>query len=156
MTPNHFTRRASSPRPYTLRVAPYTTMRIARAAAAAAAALAPLLAGAVDNGLGLTPPMSFSTWNSYELNYNETTIRSLVDTLVRFGYRDAGYRYVGMDDGYALKDRGPDGRIQIDLARFPSGFGAAPGTLTSFIHEQGLLVLLDENDRSGSLIRGEK
>ena len=140
MTPNHFARRASSPRPYTLRVAPYTTMRIARAAAAAAAALAPLLAGAVDNGLGLTPPMSFSTWNSYELNYNETTIRSLVDTLVRFGYRDAGYRYVGMDDGYALKDRGPDGRIQIDLARFPSGFGAAPGTLTSFIHEQGLLV----------------
>ena len=45
-----------------------------------------------------------------------------------------------MDDCYALKDRGPDGRIQIDLARFPSGFGAEPSTLTSFIHAQGLKV----------------
>ena len=95
---------------------------------------------ALDNGLGLTPPMSFSTWNSYECNYNESTIRALVATLVDHGYRDAGYSYVGMDDCYALKDRGADGRIQIDLARFPSNFGAAPTTLTSFIHQQGLKV----------------
>ena len=94
----------------------------------------------LDNGLGLTPPMSFSTWNSYECGYNETTIRALVATLVEHGYRDAGYTYVGMDDCYALKDRGADGRIQIDLARFPSGFGAGPTTLTSFIHAQGLKV----------------
>ena len=60
------------------------------------AALLAHAAIALDNGLGLTPPMSFSTWNSYECAYNETTIRALVDTLVRFGYRDAGYRYVGV------------------------------------------------------------
>jgi alpha-galactosidase len=104
------------------------------------ASLAALGADALDNGLGLTPPMSFSTWNSFECAYNETTVRAIVDTLVSHGYRDAGYEYVGMDDCYALKDRGPDGRIQIDLARFPSGFGPAPTTLTSYIHAQGLKV----------------
>jgi alpha-galactosidase len=104
------------------------------------ASLAALGADALDNGLGLTPPMSFSTWNSYECAYNESTVRAIVDTLVSHGYRDAGYEYVGMDDCYALKDRGPDGRIQIDLARFPSGFGPAPTTLTSYIHVQGLKV----------------
>lgn len=95
---------------------------------------------AVNNGLGLTPPMSFSTWNSYECNYNETLIRQVVDTFVNFGYKTAGYEYIGMDDCYALKDRGPDGRIQIDLSRFPSNFGPEPTTLTSYIHSQGLKV----------------
>ena len=58
---------------------------------------------AVNNGLGLTPPMSFSTWNSYECNYNETLIRSVVDTFINFGYRTAGYEYIGMDGIVNLK-----------------------------------------------------
>eukprot|EP00618_Florenciella_parvula_P009349 CAMPEP_0119535264 /NCGR_PEP_ID=MMETSP1344-20130328/48332_1 /TAXON_ID=236787 /ORGANISM="Florenciella parvula, Strain CCMP2471" /LENGTH=84 /DNA_ID=CAMNT_0007576809 /DNA_START=32 /DNA_END=286 /DNA_ORIENTATION=+ len=59
-----------------------------------------LPASALDNGLGLTPPMGFNTWNVYGCDVDETKIISTMDSIVALGLRDVGYEYVNLDDWY--------------------------------------------------------
>jgi len=48
----------------------------------------------------------------------------IADVMVSEGYSAAGYKYVSIDDCWMLSERGPDGRLQPDPARFPSGMKA--------------------------------
>jgi alpha-galactosidase len=83
--------------------------------------------------LALTPPMGWNAWNTFECNIDEKLIRESADALVSSGMKDAGYEYVNIDDCWQL-GRNPDGSIQVDTKKFPSGMKA----LADYIHSKGL------------------
>jgi len=87
-----------------------------------------------SNGLAQTPPMGWNSWNKYGCNVSEQLIRSQADALVASGMRDAGYRYVVIDDCWQVA-RDSAGNIVADPDRFPSGIAA----LADYVHAKGLL-----------------
>ena len=97
-----------------------------------------LLAGASearawDNGVALTPPMGWNSWNKFACNVSEDLIKSMADGMVASGMKDAGYQYVVIDDCWQVS-RDADGIIVADAARFPSGIKA----LADYVHSKGL------------------
>jgi len=85
------------------------------------------------NGLALTPPMGWNSWNHFQCNINEKVIRDTADAMVASGMRDAGYQYVVIDDCWHGA-RDADGFITADPQRFPSGIKA----LADYVHSKGL------------------
>ena len=85
------------------------------------------------NGLALTPPMGWNSWNKFACNVNEKIVRDVADAMVSSGMKDAGYEYVVVDDCWHGK-RDADGFITADPERFPSGMKA----LSDYIHSKGL------------------
>lgn len=85
------------------------------------------------NGLALTPPMGWNSWNKFGCNIDEKTIRAVADAMVSTGMRDAGYQYVVIDDCWQGR-RDADGNILADPVKFPSGIKA----LSDYIHAKGL------------------
>lgn len=84
-------------------------------------------------GLALTPPMGWNSWNRFHCNVDEKLIREVADAIVTSGMKDAGYQYVIIDDCWQ-GERDKSGFIQPDPARFPSGMKA----LADYIHSKGL------------------
>jgi alpha-galactosidase len=98
--------------------------------------LVALLAGAPaagSDGLALTPPMGWNSWNRFHCEVNEAVVRQAADALVASGMKDAGYRYVVVDDCWQ-GERDATGRIAADPVRFPSGMKA----LADYVHSKGL------------------
>lgn len=87
------------------------------------------------NGLAATSPMGWSSWNHYGCNVTEADVKAAADALVRDGLREAGYRYVDLDDCWQAPARDADGRLQADPTRFPDGIRA----LADYVHARGLL-----------------
>ncbi|HVZ30677.1 MAG TPA: glycoside hydrolase family 27 protein [Asticcacaulis sp.] len=83
--------------------------------------------------LAMTPPMGWNSWNKLGCNINEAAIRRQADAMVSSGMKDAGYRYIIIDDCWQ-GSRDADGNIQPDPTRFPSGIKA----LADYIHDRGL------------------
>ena len=116
--------------------------RLASAAAAAACALAfatvPPAARAqgrrLDDGLARTPPMGWNTWNKFGCDVNETLIEQTADAMVSSGMKDAGYRYLVIDDCWQVA-RDSAGTIVPDPQRFPNGIKA----VAEYVHAKGLL-----------------
>jgi len=93
---------------------------------------------AAEDGLALTPPMGWYPWNIFgEEPQNEKLIKEIADALVASGMKDAGYAYVGPDEGVCFS-RGPDGRLTTNLARYPSGLRG----LGDDLHRKGLKYAL--------------
>ena len=88
---------------------------------------------ALDNGLALTPPMGWNSWNKFGCNVDENLIKETADAMVSTGMKDAGYLYVVIDDCWQI-DRDDQGNIIADPERFPSGMKA----LADYIHSLGL------------------
>src|SRR3954451_14457898 len=110
-------------------------MRISLALVAAALALAlPGSAAAVSDGLARTPPMGWSSWNHFGCAIDERTVRETADALVRSGMRDAGYRYVNVDDCWMAATRDASGGLRANPGSFPSGIPA----LAAYLHARGL------------------
>jgi hypothetical protein len=65
---------------------------------------------------------------------SEKLFMGIADTMVRDGWRDAGYEYVSLDDCWQSSERAADGSIQPNATRFPSGMKA----LGDYIHARGL------------------
>ena len=87
----------------------------------------------VDNGLARTPPMGWNSWNHFGCDVSAQLIKETADAIVASGMRDAGYRYVVIDDCWQVaRDRG--GRIVADSARFPGGMKP----LADYVHAKGL------------------
>ena len=80
------------------------------------------------------PPMGWNSWNTFGEEINESLIREAADAIVKSGLKDAGYEYVIIDDCWALRERGRDGRMVPDHKKFPSGMKA----LAEYIHKKGL------------------
>jgi alpha-galactosidase len=125
--------------------------RPARAVAAAVAVLVVVaLAGAADapatplapgapgdpSALVATPPMGVNNWNATGCTdtFDEAWVRAQADALVRTGLREAGYRYVNLDDCWASPQRDAAGRLVPDPVRFPHGIAA----LADYVHARGL------------------
>jgi alpha-galactosidase len=85
------------------------------------------------NGLALTPPMGWNSWNKFACNVNEQTVRDSADAMVASGMRDAGYQYVVIDDCWH-GPRDANGFITADRQKFPSGIKA----LADYVHSKGL------------------
>ena len=108
-----------------LLIAPVVAPGPGRAARAARAAL--------DNGLARTPPMGWNSWNHFGCNVSEQLIKEAADAIVASGMRDAGYRYVVIDDCWEVA-RDAAGALVADSARFPHGIKA----LADYVHAKGL------------------
>jgi alpha-galactosidase len=93
----------------------------------------PPRAGEAPNGLALTPPMGWNSWNKFACNVNEATVRATADAMANSGMRDAGYVYVVIDDCWH-GPRDADGFITADKEKFPSGIKA----LADYVHSKGL------------------
>lgn len=83
--------------------------------------------------LAPTPPMGWNSWNKFACNVSEHLIRQQADAMAASGMKDAGYRYIVIDDCWQ-KSRDADGNIQADPERFPSGMKA----LADYVHSKGL------------------
>ncbi|WP_260928979.1 alpha-galactosidase [Novosphingobium sp. 9] len=85
------------------------------------------------NGLALTPPMGWNSWNRFACNISEQTIRDTADAMVSSGMKAAGYQYVVIDDCWhgARDDKG---FITANAKAFPHGIKA----LADYIHTRGL------------------
>src|ERR1035438_9674225 len=83
--------------------------------------------------LASTPPMGWNSWNRFGCNVSEDLIRQIADAMVTSGMKDAGYRYVVIDDCWQI-DRDSNGNILADPTHFPSGMKA----LADYVHGQGL------------------
>jgi alpha-galactosidase len=92
----------------------------------------------LDDGLARTPPMGWYPWNIFgQEPQNEKLIKEIVDSLVTSGLKDAGYAYVGPDEGICFY-RGQDGLLTTNLERYPSGLRG----LGDYIHRKGLKYAL--------------
>jgi len=83
--------------------------------------------------LALTPPMAWNTFNTFAGNFNEKLIREMADILVSSGMKDAGYKYIIIDDNWT-GNRDSLGFLTVDKSRFPSGMEA----MSDYIHSKGL------------------
>ncbi len=114
-----------------------STTSSALSASTSASGTLNLVNGSISNGLALTPPMGFSTWNEFGIDINETMMKSTMDFFVSSGLRDAGYIYINLDDGwqqYPGNRSDHPGPIAPNTDKFPSGIKA----LADYAHERGL------------------
>ena len=89
---------------------------------------------ALDNGLALTPPMGWNSWNKFGCkDINENVVHQAADAMASTGMKDAGYQYIVIDDCWQVS-RDANGNIVPDSERFPSGIKA----LADYIHGKGL------------------
>ncbi|MBR1810823.1 MAG: alpha-galactosidase, partial [Clostridia bacterium] len=90
--------------------------------------------GSYDNGMALTPPMGWSSWNLFRHRINEDLIYDIAKAMKDSGLADAGYTYVNLDDCWQSSMRDKDGKMEGDHSRFPSGIKA----LVDKVNELGL------------------
>ena len=83
--------------------------------------------------LASTPPMGWMTWNLFKGDISEQLIKETADAMVESGLRDAGYKYIFIDD---LWQGGRDNRNNIipDPKKFPNGMKA----VADYVHSKGL------------------
>eukprot|EP00042_Codosiga_hollandica_P029947 m.169308 g.169308 ORF g.169308 m.169308 type:complete len:430 (-) comp53220_c0_seq4:169-1458(-) len=106
-------------------------------------------AAALDNGVARTPPMGWSTWNTFRYAVSSELIMSSADVVVSSGLLSAGYKYVLIDDGWPAcavytadggcaqpAPRDANNQIQVNTTKFPGGFQP----LTEYVHSKGLLI----------------
>jgi alpha-galactosidase len=77
--------------------------------------------------------MGWNSWNKFGCNVSESLIKEMADALIAAGMKDAGYRYIVIDDCWQTS-RDAEGNIVPDPKRFPSGMKA----LADYIHSKGL------------------
>jgi alpha-galactosidase len=98
-------------------------------------ALAPALSVAKSNGLALTPPVGWSSWNNFGEDINEQLLVETIDAMVANGMRDAGYVFVNLDDGWQrYKGARRDHPLEVDPQKFPRGIA----WLANYAHEHGM------------------
>ena len=84
-------------------------------------------------GLALTPPMGWNSWNKFGCDVDEQLIRETADAMVATGMKASGYQYIVIDDCWH-GERDSLGFIRPDPKRFPSGMKA----LADYVHTKGL------------------
>ncbi len=90
---------------------------------------------AAPGELALTPPMGWNSWNTFGENINEQLILDTIDALVSSGMRDAGFLYVGLDDGWQrYKGSRTQHPLEYDPVKFPHGIAY----LADYAHARGL------------------
>ncbi len=83
------------------------------------------------NGLALTPPMGWNSWNHFGITINDSIIRSIADAMVSTGMAKAGYEYIVIDDGWE-GGRDENGNI------YPNSNFPDMKALADYVHRKGL------------------
>src|SRR6187431_1205365 len=65
-------------------------------------------------GLAMTPPMGWNSWNTFETNIDEKLVKETADIMVASGMVAAGYNYIVLDDGWMAKERDVNGNLVPD------------------------------------------
>jgi alpha-galactosidase len=78
--------------------------------------------------------MGWNSWNKFGCNIDEELIERTADAMVSSGMRDAGYKYVNIDDCWMAKTRDAQGNLQADPTRFSHGIRA----IAEYVHARGL------------------
>lgn len=89
---------------------------------------------ALDDGLALTPPMGWNSWNKFGGNIDQQKIMDMADAMVESGMKDAGYEYINIDDNWMAKTRDENGDLVPDPTRFPDGIKG----VADYVHSKGL------------------
>ncbi len=76
------------------------------------------------NGAALTPPMGWSSWNTFRNHINEELITETAEAMKNSGLADCGYKYVNLDDCWMSSARDENGRLCGDMQSFPGGIPA--------------------------------
>jgi alpha-galactosidase len=97
----------------------------------AAAALLATSALAAPPSAAPTPPMGWNSWNHFAAKIDDATVRAQADAMVASGMRDAGYRYINIDDTWEGK-RDAQGVIHTN-DKFPD-----MKALADYVHSKGL------------------
>jgi alpha-galactosidase len=84
-----------------------------------------------SNGLAMTPPMGWNSWNHFAERVDDATVRAAADAIVASGMAAAGYRYVNIDDTWE-GGRDPEGRLRPNR-KFPD-----MRALANYLHHKGL------------------
>ncbi|MCW3112534.1 MAG: alpha-galactosidase [Segetibacter sp.] len=100
-------------------------------------------------GLALTPPMGWNSWNKFQCNVDENLIKQIADAMVSTGMKNAGYTYINIDDCWH-GERDSLGFIHPNAQRFPSGMKA----LSDYVHLKGLKLGIYSD--AGSMTCGGK
>ena len=85
------------------------------------------------SALAALPPMGWNSWNAFSNTVSEQVVKEIADAFVEKGLRDAGYRYVVIDDHWH-GGRDADGRLFPHPHKFPGGMKA----LADYVHARGL------------------
>ena len=85
------------------------------------------------NGLALTPPMGWNSWNKFAGRVTDKDVREIADAMVSSGMKDAGYQYVNIDDTWE-GPRDKDGNITTN-EKFPD-----MKALADYVHSKGLKI----------------
>ncbi|RWA12489.1 hypothetical protein EKO27_g2621 [Xylaria grammica] len=90
------------------------------------------------DGTGKLPALGWNSWNAYHCDINETLILDAAKAMVEFGFKDAGYEYVNLDDCWSVKSGRDNETLQLvpDPARFPNGISG----LANQIHDLGFKI----------------
>jgi alpha-galactosidase len=83
-------------------------------------------------GLALTPPMGWNSWNCWGLSVDDRKVRAAADAFISSGLADHGWTYINIDDGWEAPERSAKGEI-LTNEKFP-----AMKSLSDYLHSQGL------------------
>lgn len=90
--------------------------------------------GGKFEGLAMTPPMGWNSWNTFATNIDEKLVKETADIMVSSGMAAAGYNYIVLDDGWMTKERDANGDLVPDPVKFPNGMKA----VIDYVHGKGL------------------
>jgi alpha-galactosidase len=109
-----------------------TAVRVAEADANPPAAIPlPALEFVPANGLALTPPMGWNSWNHFGDKVDDTTVRQTADAMVSSGMAAAGYVFINIDDTW---ESGRDAKgNMVPNIKFPD-----MKALADYVHSRGL------------------
>ena len=77
-----------------------------------------------DNGVALTPPMGWSSWNTFKNRINEKLILDTAKAMKDNGLIEAGYKYLNLDDCWQSSLRDENGELVGDYETFPNGIAS--------------------------------
>ena len=72
--------------------------------------ISPRTAEAQSVKVAATPPMGWNSWNKFGCDVSDKLIREMADAVVGSGMKDAGYRFVNIDDCWQV---GRDGEKRL-------------------------------------------
>jgi alpha-galactosidase len=94
-----------------------------------------LPASSAAAALAATPYMGWNTFYDEE-PFDQKSIIEIADSLIQRGLKEAGYRIVWLDAGWASGARDSHGNIIVSSSQWPKGLP----WLTHWLHEHGLLA----------------
>ena len=71
--------------------------------------------------LSATPPMGWNSWNTFFKHPNEELVCQIADAFVQEGLLEAGYKYLIIDDGWAMRERDEKGQLVPYPQALPDG-----------------------------------